>query len=84
MGDTLARLRDAIKCLRLPTKWRQYVKFKPLSEQDLQAVFLIDNRRALYPLLKGENINTVNQLVPEWASLPTSEGKSAYDQFRAS
>ena len=54
--------------------------FSP-SEQDLQAVFLIDNRRALEPLLKGENINTViNQLAPEWASLPTSEGKSAYDQ----
>ena len=54
--------------------------FSP-SEQDLQAVFLIDNRRALEPLLKGENINKViNQLAPEWASLPTSEGKSAYDQ----
>ena len=51
------------------------------SEQDLQAVFLIDNRRALEPLIKGENINTViNQLAPEWASLPTSEGKSVYDQ----
>lgn len=54
--------------------------FSP-AEQDLQAVFLIDNRRALEPLLRGENINTViNQLAPEWASLPTSEGKSAYDQ----
>ena len=54
--------------------------FSP-SEQDLQAVFLIDNRQALEPLLRGENINTViNQLAPEWASLPTSEGKSAYDQ----
>lgn len=54
--------------------------FSP-AEQDLQAVFLIDNRRALDPLLKGGNISSViNQLAPEWASLPTSEGKSAYDQ----
>ena len=54
--------------------------FSP-AEQDLQAVYLIDNRRALEPLLRGENINTViNQLAPEWASLPTSAGKSAYGQ----
>jgi len=54
--------------------------FSP-AEQDLQAVFLIDNRQALDPLLRGENISSViNQLAPEWASLPTREGKSAYDQ----
>ena len=54
--------------------------FSP-AEQDLQAVFLIDNRQALDPLLKGENISSViNKLAPEWASLPTAAGKSAYNQ----
>ena len=51
------------------------------EEQDLQAVYLLDNRRALEPLLRGEDVGSViNMLAPEWASLPTRQGRSYYNQ----
>ena len=51
------------------------------QEQDLQAVYLLDNRRALEPLLRGEDVGSViNMLAPEWASLPTRQGRSYYNQ----
>ena len=54
--------------------------FSP-AEQDLQAVYLLDNRKALEPLLRGEDVGSViNMLAPEWASLPTREGRSYYNQ----
>jgi len=54
--------------------------FSP-EEQDLQAVYLLDNRKALEPLLRGEDVGSViNMLAPEWASLPTRQGRSYYNQ----
>lgn len=55
--------------------------FDPKS-QDLAALYLIDKKRgALDPFLKGEKFGTVlNKLAPEWASLPTSSGRSYYGQ----
>ena len=54
--------------------------FSP-AEQDLQAVYLLDNRKALEPLLRGEDVGSViNMLAPEWASLPTRQGRSYYGQ----
>ena len=51
------------------------------EEQDLQAVYLLDNRKALEPLLRGEDVGSViNMLAPEWASLPTRQGRSYYNQ----
>ena len=51
------------------------------EEQDLQAVYLLDNRNALEPLLRGEDVGSViNMLAPEWASLPTRQGRSYYNQ----
>ncbi len=51
------------------------------AEQDLQAVYLLDNRKALEPLLRGEDVGSViNMLAPEWASLPTRQGRSYYGQ----
>jgi muramidase (phage lysozyme) len=51
------------------------------AEQDLQAVYLLDNRKALEPLLRGEDVGSViNMLAPEWASLPTRQGRSYYNQ----
>ena len=41
--------------------------FSP-AEQDLQAVYLLDNRKALEPLLRGEDVGSViNMLAPEQA-----------------
>lgn len=55
-------------------------QFDPKS-QDLGALYLIDQRGALEPFLKGEKFGTViNKLAPEWASLPTSSGGSYYGQ----
>jgi len=51
------------------------------ADQDLQAVYLLDNRKALEPLLQGEDVGSViNMLAPEWASLPTRQGRSFYNQ----
>lgn len=51
------------------------------EEQDLQAVYLLDNRQALEPLLRGEDVGSViNMLAPEWASLPNRQGRSYYNQ----
>lgn len=50
-------------------------------EQDLAALYLVDIRGGLDPFQRGEKFGTViNKLAPEWASLPTAQGVSAYGQ----
>jgi muramidase (phage lysozyme) len=54
--------------------------FSP-KNQDIAALRLIERRGALDPFLKGAKFGEVmNRLSPEWASLPTSQGKSYYGQ----
>jgi muramidase (phage lysozyme) len=54
--------------------------FSPKS-QDIAALRLIERRGALDPFLKGEKFGVVmNKLAPEWASLPTTAGRSYYGQ----
>jgi muramidase (phage lysozyme) len=54
--------------------------FSP-KNQDIAALRLIERRGALDPFLKGAKFGEVmNRLSPEWASLPTNQGKSYYGQ----
>jgi muramidase (phage lysozyme) len=54
--------------------------FSPRN-QDIAALRLIERRGALDPFLKGAKFGEImNRLSPEWASLPTNEGKSYYGQ----
>ena len=54
--------------------------FSPRN-QDIAALRLIERRGALDPFLKGAKFGEVmNRLSPEWASLPTNQGKSYYGQ----
>lgn len=64
---------DAIqKKLDLPS-------FSPLS-QDLAAVALLRQRGAIDPIKKGDIDTALHRSAPEWASLPTKEGRSYYGQ----
>lgn len=54
--------------------------FSPRN-QDIAALRLIERRGALDPFLKGAKFGEVmNRLSPEWASIPTNQGKSYYGQ----
>jgi muramidase (phage lysozyme) len=54
--------------------------FSPRN-QDIAALRLIERRGALDPFLKGAKFGEImNRLSPEWASLPTNQGKSYYGQ----
>jgi muramidase (phage lysozyme) len=54
--------------------------FSP-KNQDIAALRLIERRGALDPFLKGAKFGEImNRLSPEWASLPTNQGKSYYGQ----
>lgn len=70
----------------LSTTWDGVSKELGLSDfsprnQDIAALRLIERRGALDPFLKGGKFGDVmNRLAPEWASLPTSAGKSYYGQ----
>jgi lysozyme len=70
----------------MPATWREAsIKlglndFGPAS-QDQAALYLIDRRNALGLVDAGRITPTlVSKLAPEWASLPTYNGSSYYDQ----
>lgn len=56
--------------------------FSPLS-QDIAAVELIRRRGALDNILRGDFKGGINKLSPEWASLPTANGKGYYSGQKA-
>lgn len=56
--------------------------FSPES-QDLAAVELIKNRGALQDVLNNNLTGALTKLSSEWASLPTSKGKSAYSNQKS-
>jgi muramidase (phage lysozyme) len=56
--------------------------FSPES-QDLAAVELIKNRGALQDVLNNNLTGALTKLSGEWASLPTSKGKSAYSNQKS-
>ena len=70
----------------LPGTWQRAQKalglgsFDP-SSQDLAALYLAKQRGAIDVLQSGGKLSDVmNKLAPEWASIPTREGKSYYGQ----
>lgn len=70
----------------LPGTWQEAQQalglksFDPVS-QDLAALYLADRRGALDVLQKGGKLATVmDKLAPEWASIPTLQGRSYYGQ----
>lgn len=73
----------------MPDTWREWapkagVDVKDMSPdaQDRVALSLIYGKRGVKPeeVAKGLTPQLLNKLAPEWASLPTLEGKSYYNQ----
>lgn len=87
MGSSSGYRSDAAGAYQfLSTTWDEVQKQLGLSDfspknQDIAALRLIERRGALEPFLKGAKFGDVmNRLAPEWASLPTSQGRSFYGQ----
>ncbi len=70
----------------MPNTWGMAQKALNLSDfgprnQDIAASYLIDRRYPISKIMEGASLQDVlPALAPEWASLPTREGKSFYDQ----
>lgn len=70
----------------MPNTWGMAQKALNLSDfgprnQDIAASYLIDRRYPISKIMEGAPLQDVlPALAPEWASLPTKEGKSFYNQ----
>lgn len=70
----------------MPNTWGMAQKALNLSDfgprnQDIAASYLIDRRYPISKIMEGASLQDVlPALAPEWASLPTKEGKSFYNQ----
>lgn len=71
----------------MPNTWGMAQKALNLSDfgpknQDLAAAYLIDQRYPIEKIMQGDAVfeQVIPTLAPEWASLPTKEGVSYYNQ----